>query len=613
MNRKRMALALLSISLSGAAYAVDPQEILARAKAAAGGNAWDEVRALHVRATAATGGLSGPTEAWQDLESGHFLSTFILGPIQGADGYDGTSSWSKDPSGQVTVSQSGDAREGSVNEAYRISLAWWYPQRHPAKIEAAGERSAEGRSFQVLRIHPEGGRPFEMWLDTSTWLLDRIVEDTAGETRTTLFSDYRPVGPLKLAFHSLSTNGEAKYDTVIRVESVEVNPAIEAARFSPPQVRTDDVELAGGTSVTIPFELANNHIYVDMFVDGQGPIRTIFDTGGVNLVLPAVAERLGLKPEGTLQATGTGEGSADFSLARVKELRIGSMTLRDQTIFVLPMQDVEKVEGSDVGGLAGFEVLKRLVVRIDYANRRLTLTKPDAFTPPALPEGAAAVPFTFDDRTPQVEGKLDGIPGRFTIDTGSRSSLTVNRPFAEKNGLRAKYGATVEAVTGWGVGGPTRSALARAKVLELGNVAVPGPVTHLSLQQKGSFSDPYLAGNVGGGILKRFTVTFDYGHQVMYLEPNAQADPDVYDRAGLWINRDGDGYAVVDVVPGGPAAEAGLKPGDEILVLDGRSAQEIPLADARARLRDTPGTPVRLTVRSGGASREVTIVLRELI
>ncbi len=67
------------------------------------------------------------------------------------------------------------------------------------------------------------------------------------------------------------------------------------------------------------------------------------------------------------------------------------------------------------------------------------------------------------------------------------------------------------------------------------------------------------------------------------------------------------------MAPGGPAAEAGLKIGDVVVTLDGRNAADLSLADARQRLRDSPGTRVRLTVRSGTATREVTVVLRDLV
>ncbi|MEW6367059.1 MAG: hypothetical protein AB1714_20710 [Acidobacteriota bacterium] len=109
----------------------------------------------------------------------------------------------------------------------------------------------------------------------------------------------------------------------------------------------------------------------------------------------------------------------------------------------------------------------------------------------------------------------------------------------------------------WGVGGGARSAVTRASTLRPGPVVVPNPVTELPLQTKGAFTDTYVAGNVGAGILNRFSVTFDYSRQLMILEPNAHHDvADDFDRAGMWINLDGSFFSVVDITAGSPAAEA---------------------------------------------------------
>jgi PDZ domain/Aspartyl protease len=594
----------------------DPQALLAHSKEAAGGAAWDAVRALYVKVRISVGGLSGTAESWEDVSTGRFADWFQLGPVSGAEGFDGTKSWSVDPSGAVTRSDSGDAREGNADEAYRRSLSYWYPDRRQAAITAAGERSEGGRSFQVLTITPRGGRPFDLWIDTATFLFDRTVEKTSLETRTTYFSDYRDVDGLKIAFATRETNGEPKYDQAVTLESVEVNPEIDDARFSPPEKKVDDFSILGGeTSTVVPFQLINNHLHVRVSLDGQPPLPMMLDSGGANVVTPETAKRLGLKTEGTFQGQGAG-GSADLALTRVKSARLagegeGGIELRDQAFYVLPFTDLADVEGTAIDGLVGFEVFKRFVVRVDYHHQTLTLTLPEAFTPPA---GAVAVPFTFDGRTPQVEGKIDGLPGRFSIDTGSRASLTIHRPFAEKHGLRAKLGAKIEALSGWGVGGGVRSVFARAHLLELGGVKVPAPVTDLVLSEKGAFNDPYLAGNVGGGVLRRFTVTFDYGHQILYFEPDAQAaEPDVWDRAGLWMNRSADGFAVMDVIAGGPADQAGIQVGDTVVEIAGKRTTDLGLAEARQILKAAPGTRVPVKVKAGGQEKEVTLVLRDLV
>jgi C-terminal processing protease CtpA/Prc len=140
-------------------------------------------------------------------------------------------------------------------------------------------------------------------------------------------------------------------------------------------------------------------------------------------------------------------------------------------------------------------------------------------------------------------------------------------------------------------------------------------VTELSLQTKGAFIDPYVAGNVGAGVLKRFNVIFDYGRQQLIFERNANYSlPDNYDRAGMWLNLKDGAFQVVDVVKAGPAEEAGLKSGDSILAIDGKTPAQMSLLAARTKFKsDPPGTKVRLLVLSGGNKNELTITLRDLI
>jgi hypothetical protein len=591
-----------------------PAELLARSRAAAGGAAWDSVRTLHASGRIEAGGLSGTLESWEDVAGGRWTNAAVLGPASLSEGFDGRDAWFSDTSGQATVNDGGEDRMDAANEAYRVTRSYWFPGRRAAAVEGAGERAEGDRRFQALKVHPEEGRPFELWIDRETGLFDRIVEAKARQTSTTFFSDYRAVDGLVLPFRLRSTTGDPKYDQVVVFERIEVNPEIEASRFEIPRTKADDFEIAGGkASTTLPFELANHHVYAEVLVDGR-PVRVIVDTGGLNVLTPEAAERLGLGAEGAFEIRGVGESSSDVGLTRVRELRLGEALVRDQVFYVLALGEVQKAEGVDFGGIVGFEVFQRFVVRIDYENGRLTLTDPEAF-PEAVASGTA-VPFTFDDRTPQVEGSIDGIPGRFSIDTGSRASLSIHTPFARAHGLLEKHSGAIEAVSGWGVGGSVRSRVTRLSTLELGGVRVPAPVVDFALSEKGALADPHLAGNVGGGVLQRFTVTFDYPRQRMILEPNGRfAATDPYDRAGLWLNREGEAFLVIDVVAGGPAAEAGLRAGDTVVAVDGKPAPALELPELRRRLRESaPGTAVRFTVASKeGEEKEVSVRLRDLI
>ncbi len=594
---------------------IDPAAaaVLAKAKEAAGGAAWDAARTQHARVTIEAAGLKGEADSWDELTTGRHRGSFKLGPISGAEGWDGRAGWEQDQSGQTKRLESADETQGAIDEAYRRCLAYWYSERWPATIEDAGTRQEGGRSFRVVRITPEGGRPFEMWLDAATWLVDRTVEKTAMETRTVLQTDFRVVDGRKVAFGSRTTNGEPKYDQVVNVQSIEFNVPIDEAQYALPGPPPADFAFAAGkTATTVPFELINNHIYLQVKLNGRGPFRFLCDTGGANVITPDLAGELGVKPEGAIQGRGVGEKSEDVGLVTLDSLAVGGVSLLRQLFAVISLGPFADIEGTSASGLIGYEVFKRFVVRVDYEHGLLTITQPSAFT---YQGGGTVVPFRFNGHTPQVDGSIDGIPGAFDIDTGSRGSLSLLRPFVEKNDMVKKLSARYEGVTGWGVGGPARGLLARAHELRLGGVAIAAPAVELSLQQKGAFSDPYVAGNVGAGALKRFNIVFDYAGQRMIFEPNANfALPDVYDRSGMWINRAGAALKVVDVTAGGPAAAAGLKAGDLVTAVDGKSVEAGTLLALRGRLRgDPPGTRIRLSVDSGGAKRDVELILKDLI
>jgi hypothetical protein len=608
-----------AVSASAAPASAPPTAaagLLARAKEASGGRAWDAISTRRVRAKLHVGGLDGSAESIEDVNTGRHVLHYSLGPISGGEGFDGKTAWTQDASGQARQEASEDARRAAANEAFRTALGFWYPQRWPAEVESLGRREEGARGFDVLRITPRGGRPFELWIDAATRLFDRVVEAGAIELRTSFLSDFREVNGVKVPFTTRSTNGDSRYDQLVTAESISFNQPIAAAAFAMPAPPPPDFTLAGGaTSVSMPFELLNNHIYLDVKLDGKGPFRLLCDTGGANIVTPDLARTLGLKPEGALQGRGVGDKSEDVGLVKVGSLEVGGATLRDQVFAVFNMGPVAGAEGVPVNGLIGYEVFKRFVVRVDYEHRTLTLTLPASFS---YHGAGVVVPFKFNEHVPQVEGAIDGIPGSFDVDTGSRASVDLLGPFVEEHGLRARYAPKLEGVAGWGVGGPARAQFTRAGSLRLGGLEVSRPVIELTLQTKGAFSAKYVAGNVGGALLSRFNVTFDYSRQQLIFERHPGSDlPIPFDRAGAWFNlAEGvpPAFEVIDVYAGSAAADAGLRQGDRIVAVDGKTPAELRLPALRERLRtDPPGTRVRFTVDRAGQRSEIVVVLKDQV
>ena len=99
--------------------------------------------------------------------------------------------------------------------------------------------------------------------------------------------------------------------------------------------------------------------------------------------------------------------------------------------------------------------------------------------------------------------------------------------------------------------------LGRLAALEIGGFRLDNLIAGFSDAKSGAFAVPGIGANIGGGVFKRFTVTFDYPHQTMSLEPNALlTDADQYERSGMFVINQGK-LIVADVRPGTPAAKAG--------------------------------------------------------
>ena len=567
---------------------------------------------LVVRRAYAGQGLTGEFETTSDLAKGLFLERHQLSPTGDANAFDGKTAWMQDPSGAVTPQGGGDRPAVAVNQAFRNADLWWRADAGGAHVESFGV-DPDGRR---LKVTPRGGRPFEAWFDCATAHLTRVRETQGFMTFDFRYADYVPQAgrALPKIITIDDGGGEASLQTLTLISAVRA-PARPASAYTLPRGAPRDWSLPAAGRITAPFRLANNHIFVDVTVDGKGPFPFLVDTGGHGILTSPTVAALDLKSQGAMTSGGAGETRATSGYVQVSRLDLAGMTMRDQTMLKLDFSP-KPVEGFQVGGMLGFEMFRRFVTVVDYERNELTLIDPARFTAADRAKAGVAVPFVFYDHMPQVTGRLDGLPARHNIDTGSRSEVTLARPFVERTKLREAHPEGVAAVDGWGVGGPARSYVIRTKSLTLGDVTIDAPVAGLATQAKGVFSDENFDGNIGSGLLKRFVVTFDYEHQIMYLRRIATppADAGSFDRCGCWLNLGDDGFEIKDIAPGGPAEAAGLKVGDVVTAIDGAPASGMRLTDARAMMRVAPtDRPIRIGYRRDGAAAEVSLTPRDQI
>jgi len=588
-------------------------QVLAANQAATAGNHWEAKDRLELHYAYSGQGLTGRTAFTQDLQRGRFVDRWEVGPSHTTTGFDGKKAWEVESSGTATPQEGGDVRQLAVNEAYRLQNLWWRSDRGGATITDAGCKSDGGKPYDVLIVAPKEGKPFEVWFDATTHLMARTIEANSTLTIRTDYADFAPTDGVQLAHSVVIDDGGGQANLQrMTLSSATFSTGGDDAAFALPKTYLHDFELAPGTTqAKVPFLLANNHVYVQASFNGGKPLTVIVDTGGHNILVPDSASALGIKVQGAQTASGGGGSVQQSGLAKVQSIRVGGATLKNQTISVLQFSNA--AEGLDEQGMIGYEFLARFITRFDYGSHELTFIDKKHFDPS---DAGTPVPFRLYHQFPEVLGSYDGVPGRFGIDTGARTVLSLTRPFSERHHLREHEKNGTEALTGWGVGGPEYAYVFHGKDLQLGDVTVKSFLAELSLDKGGAGGVEAFPNNVGGGLLKRFVVTLDYDHQLMYLKPIAGKvdDLDTFDRSGMWLNVADEGFGIVSVSSGSPAAQAGLAAGDVIETVDGKAVSSIHLYDLRRRLRDEPpGTKVALTVERNGHPREVTLVLRDLI
>ncbi|MGH8296394.1 MAG: pepsin/retropepsin-like aspartic protease family protein, partial [Steroidobacteraceae bacterium] len=294
--------------------------------------------------------------------------------------------------------------------------------------------------------------------------------------------------------------------------------------------------VAAGSTISSPFTLIDNRVFIPATLDGKGPYSLLLDTGVDGWAVAAsVARGLGIAQGKAERIAGAGEARDTAHEMTLRGVDLAGLSFADQPALSVDFSGFDAVMGfRHFDGIAGKPVFDSHVVELDFARSRVRFFSPAAYSAPA---GAKVIPFElYEKAIPAVDGEIAGVKGIFLVDLGDRSSLTLFGPFWRAHHLDRVFGPGIVALTGYGLGGPVKGELVRVPEFTMAGVRVRGIVARLSLQKRGAFHTSALAGSIGTGILKRFNVTFDYSRRRMLLQQEPSRDvPDEADRSGLWL------------------------------------------------------------------------------
>lgn len=573
--------------------------------------ALNSIEIIHAKGNVVADGLAGRGDYWNEMGGTREAFRSSTPPLGGGSGWDGKDSWTLDQTGLVIIDGSVLGRSSAVNQAYFANYRLWTPGYGGATVAWGGSKRDKGKSYDVLTVRPpKSALPIDLWFDRTTHLPARMVQSAGPMVTTTTVSDFRPVDGLMIPYH-VDTSTSMGDTTSFTASRVEANPSRGIAYLSAPKSLPHDFSIAeGGTQASVPIRVVENHVYLDVILNGKGPFHFELDTGGANVIDTAVSRKLDLASNGSSQVTGVGSADPESSFAVINRVQMGKALVANQVFLVLPIaKSVGMAHGAPIDGLIGYEVLSRFVTTFDYENKRVMFRLPGSY---ARPSGATVIPIEQYGTQPQFACRIDNVPTTCTVDTGATGSIALFTPFIEAHPSVVPARVTAPGVDAFGVGGPSIGRLGRVRTLSFGGLMLRSLVGEFATRSKGELALPFIGANVGGAVWKRFTVTLDYRQLTMTLTPNANfGTRDHWDRSGVYLINNG-AITIIGVRPGTPAANAGLAKGDVIVSVNGFS--RLSLRQVRDLFMAEPGTVEHLEVKGkDGKTRDVDLTLADYV
>jgi len=204
MSSVRTAIAmLLCPAIAGMSEARTPtpkaETIVAASKRATGGAAWDKPQGCIERGTHGDGAITYLTR-FSLREYGMRTDGDRGGKVRSM-GFDGKVRWQADGSGKTDIGSDPASLREAIATNYLSINGFFFPDRFPATLRFVRAAAEGGRRFEIVEITPKGGRPLEVWFDSRTHLIQRVVDTQGAPAVRVEASDYRRgTGGLMVAY-----------------------------------------------------------------------------------------------------------------------------------------------------------------------------------------------------------------------------------------------------------------------------------------------------------------------------------------------------------------------------------------------------------------------------
>jgi Aspartyl protease/PDZ domain len=355
-----------------------------------------------------------------------------------------------------------------------------------------------------------------------------------------------------------------------------------------------------------PFTMYTGGVMVVKATLGAIPdsLNFILDTGSGGISLDsATCNYFHLQPapsDTTIRGMGT-ERKVSFLFNQ--QLHFPGLTMEGLNFHINDYEMLSGVYGEKIDGIIGYSFFSRYIVRLNFDSSFVEVLEPGGLAYPkhgALLRTAFTtlpiVKLTFQDRVTQNFN--------FYFDTGAGLCFLLSEEYARDSSILLSKRKPLTTIAE-GIGGRLQMRLTIVKRVKIGKYSFRNVPTYLYEDQYKVTSYPFVGGLLGNDLLRRFNLTLNYPKREIHLLPNSHfKDPFDYAYTGLNILSI-EGFVVVeDVIPGSPAAIAGIKREDLILGVGSNFTNNIMAYKA---LLQSPKQKIKITLRRDKKLWQVTI------